>query len=148
MNSQFLLQIIGYPAQIEVMNLDLSINLQIKRMNQLTLDNIDFLKHSLKLYSHLIFELRHKMFFFNFQFNAFREVAFQNASKFDKDEIQNSTILRMLKFVGMQPLDESSEFALSNTIVEMGKIYGSTKICPQTAKSGILKCQFSGKSIN
>jgi hypothetical protein len=44
----------------------------------------------------------------------------------------------MLNFVGVQPLEEDLEYTLSNTIVEMGKIYGSTKICPPSYKSGIL----------
>jgi len=42
----------------------------------------------------------------------------------------------MLKFVGIQPLEESLEFNLSNTIVEMGKIYGSTVICPPEEATG------------
>jgi peptidyl-dipeptidase A len=50
-------------------------------------------------------------------------------------------ILRQLKFVGVRPLAPEKEEELNSLIAEMGKIYGSTKVCPEHHES--TNCSYS-----
>ena len=54
--------------------------------------------------------------------------ALELASIFDASNFSEDT-RRQLKEVGTQPLPEDEEIELSNLISEMGKVYGSAKVC-------------------
>ena len=65
---------------------------------------------------------------FLLQLSEYGEEALEIASIFDSTNFTEDT-RRQLKEVGVQPLPEDEERELSNIISEMGKVYGSTKVC-------------------
>ena len=69
-----------------------------------------------------------ELVFFYFKYSAYGKEALDIASSFDSTNFKDDT-RRQLKEVGTQPLPEDEEKELSKVDSEMGKIYGSTKVC-------------------
>ncbi len=65
----------------------------------------------------------------------YNEEALEIASIFDSTNFSEDT-QRQLKEVGTRPLPEDEEVELSGLIAEMGKVYGSAKVCIDGNENG------------
>jgi hypothetical protein len=75
------------------------------------------------------------------KYSSFKEEAFQTFSRFNLSLISDPDILRQLNLVGVRPLEAEEEEELTTIIAEMGKIYGSSKVCPKNESDNCLSLE-------